>query len=202
MNDYKKEKLKDEPRPQPDIEWTEMTRALAQVVLGNLMVVLGAGSFSYWCYLCYVSAGIWVGFTVLATGLLGVIEASRESYSLRRSYVIMLIITTVLSMTLFGVEVAGYVFDSQGCDKPFRNMTSTAPPPMSPSTPGWYTHHPPPQYSYCIMECVYIHAGLGTFGILQFAAAVVCIYYTSQSLMKVAPLPYKAMPEPVPYCKA
>lgn len=64
MNDYKKEKLKDEPRPQPDIEWTEMTRALAQVVLGNLMVVLGAGSFSYWCYLCYVSAGIWVGFTV------------------------------------------------------------------------------------------------------------------------------------------
>ena len=64
MEGSKKEKLKDDPPPPPDVEWTEMTRAIAQVILANLMIVGGAGSISYYCYLGYVSTGVWVGATV------------------------------------------------------------------------------------------------------------------------------------------
>nr|XP_054775553.1 uncharacterized protein LOC129284042 [Lytechinus pictus] len=200
MTSGKNEKLKDEPRPQPDIVWTEMTRALAQVVIGNLMIILGAGSISYYCYLCYVSAGIWVGLTVMATGIIGVIHASRSSYGVEYTYSIMLVIAMTFAVALFGVEVAAYVYDSRDCDKPiFGNQTTTASPTSwSPFPTHYPTHSPWP--SSCIMECVYIHAAEGVLSLLEFAGAVVCIYYLFQSKKKAAPPPYEAMmPDPIPY---
>ncbi|XP_071479599.1 uncharacterized protein [Diadema antillarum] len=177
-------KVRDDP---PPIEWTPLNIALAQIVLGNLMIVAAVVSLTYYCALATVSTGIWVGAVALCTGVVGVADALRENSSMRSAYVIMLICSMILALVLLAVEAGAYLIDWQDCEMD-RHFAVGLP------------HHNATAYPPgCVVECLYSHEALGASGVLEFVAAAVCIYYGAASLkrlkqaMQADPIPYKPM---------